>query len=120
MEKGKTYRSYNTITREQAMAQGFDGVPILKGWDASVARRYFTRYATLTAIDFCRPAHNEPQTRYIAAPGIAIYIKSTGGRWGKSSRVRIHAEDSLAYARSIQKQIQALKESICPTACPTS
>lgn len=95
MDKGKTYREYRVITREQAFARGFDlkylnVSPTLgdrsRHYDYKVARRLLERYPGASRVEFCRPQHNEARTRYTPAPDTVIYVKSTHGRWGKSAR----------------------------------
>jgi hypothetical protein len=76
-----TYVSYDIIRRDQ--------IPSLKGWDASVARDIFNRHAHIQQVHFCRRSQNDSQSRYRPAPGTAIYVKSTGGSWGKSKILRI-------------------------------
>ena len=112
MLDGKPYRSYRTITREQAFARGFDGIYInpipplskLKSqtpaersteigeyrsllYDYRIARLVFNQFPAVLDIDFCRPRHNEPRTRYNPAPNTAVYIKGGG-----ANNVRISDE----------------------------
>lgn len=76
----RSYRHYRTVTREQAASAGFDGRPLLHGWDFCMARRVLATYPDIIAVDFCNPLHNTPKTRYENPTGYAVYIKSKYGR----------------------------------------
>ena len=79
------YREYRTLTREQALARGFDMIPLLGGYDARVARGLFESFPDVQRVDFCDPKHNTPKTRYVAPDDtIMVYVKS---RWGRKARV---------------------------------
>lgn len=91
----RTYNQYRTITKEQAWARGFDGKWINSDhvdgsslYDYRTAREYLTIWPSAIAVDFATPHHNDYRTRYTPPDGYICYIKSTGGRWGKSHRVR--------------------------------
>lgn len=91
---GRPYRQYRTVTREAAFARGFDGAWIDAGahdrswhYDYRRARQICAEHAEVEAVDFCMPLHNDSRTRYRPAPGIAIYVKATGGAWGKRARL---------------------------------
>ena len=88
MEKGKTYRPYQTITREAAFARGFDGKWIHGDYDYRRARQLLGDRPTVSAVDFCLPSHNECRTRYIPTRDTMIYVKASSGQYGKPARVR--------------------------------
>ncbi len=65
-----------------------------KGYRAKLAKKLFSRYPTLVSIEI----HERGDGLKGASPrhGIAVYIMSTGGKWGKSSVLRIHRDDKQA------------------------
>lgn len=59
-----------------------------KGHDYQTAQRILDEYPQISAVFFCNRKDNTPQTRYtVKNASYAIYIKSTGGKWGKSARL---------------------------------
>lgn len=91
----RTYRAYRTVTREQAFARGFDmrylNIANDPGrsadYDYRTARELLAKYPNAIAVDFCMRLHNTRRSRYVPPPGYVIYVKATGGKWGKSSRI---------------------------------
>lgn len=89
----KPYRSYLTVTREQAFARGFGG---LEDWlhietEYAVARDLIQQadaiqlkedQATVSqrveVVDFCYAIHNTGTTRYKPAPGAIVHCKRLG------------------------------------------
>jgi hypothetical protein len=85
MEANFTY--YRMTTRES-----LESAPAAKGdqgaiYDNAKARELLERYQDAATIYFCRPSDNDCRTRYIAEKGEIIYVKSTGGRFGRPARL---------------------------------
>jgi hypothetical protein len=78
-----------SIIRVQAFARGFDGVYLNKTYDYKIARKLLEYHPGAEAVDITNPRWNTPQVRYVPEDRHIIYIKATGGKWGKSSRTRV-------------------------------
>ena len=79
-----------SISRVAAFARGFDGKWIYRDYNHRVARRLMEDYPGCEVVDITSPTWNPSTVRYVPEPGHVIYIKSTGGHWGKSVRIRPH------------------------------
>lgn len=75
------------VTRESAYARGFDGIWIHRDFNHRKARQLFEMYPHAVVVDFTRPTWNTSAVRYRPEPLHIIYVKSTGGGWGKSARM---------------------------------
>jgi hypothetical protein len=70
------------------------------GFRGHRAAKILEEYPTLRAVEIWRRGGNKkPSTR----PGIAIYILATGGKWAKSSEIRIDEEDRRGADRAWQE-----------------
>jgi hypothetical protein len=75
----RSYVSYRSITRE-------NWSDLKEDYDVRTALSFFSQYSACNRVTFCTPRDNNSQSRYRADVDEVIYVKSTAGRYGKSSR----------------------------------
>lgn len=65
-----------------------------KGYRARQAERIMRDYNTINVVEIHERGDGLPGAN--GRPGVAVYVMSTGGRWGRSSELRIHHLDKIA------------------------
>lgn len=66
------------------------------GYRANVARKIMDEYPTIKSVEIHERGDGLPKST--PRPGVAVYVMSTGGKWGRSAEKRIHHSDETARA----------------------
>ena len=68
-----------------------------KGYRAKTAADIFSSYSTVHTVEFWERGGSN-RVAAVAQTGVACYVMSTGGKWGKSARKLVHHTDVTASA----------------------